>query len=43
VPWAVLVAVCASDRPAVLDLVTDIDVFGSYARGAAEPGDVDLN
>jgi len=25
-----------------LDLVDDVYVFGSYARGAPEPGDIDI-
>jgi hypothetical protein len=39
----ILAAVTSRPDGSVLDLVTGIDVFGSYARGASEPGDVDLN
>jgi predicted nucleotidyltransferase len=40
---SVLAAVTASDRTDAVRLVTAIDVFGSYARGALDPRDIDLN
>jgi predicted nucleotidyltransferase len=40
---SVLAAVTAADRTDAVHLVTAIDVFGSYARGALDPRDVDLN
>jgi hypothetical protein len=39
----ILAEVTSRADGSVLDLVTGIDVFGSYARGASDPGDVDLN
>jgi hypothetical protein len=38
-----LATICARKAGSVLDIVVGVDVFGSYARGAQDPGDVDLN
>lgn len=40
---SMLAVLTAADRSDVVRLVTAVDVFGSYARGAPEPGDVDVN
>ena len=40
---SMLAVLTASDRSDVVRLVTSVDVFGSYARGAPDPGDVDIN
>lgn len=35
--------VCSATHDPALPLVAKIDLFGSYARGALDPGDIDLN
>src|SRR4051812_34695455 len=40
---AMIERLCADGRPLELTTVTGVDVFGSYAAGALEPGDIDIN